>query len=751
MTANIAPTAVSLSARTTASAPSAMVQLSLSSAVSGLHVTVKDGARGYVTASATDVSGGASIRITGASPGSLAAGTYQDTVAVTVCYDSCSKQSANSPLSIPVTYKVTASDASSATPTLDSLTPSTVVAGSGAMTLVLAGSDFAQGSQVLWNGSARPTTFVSATSISAQLTAADVATVSQAWVTVTNASTGGGVSNVVKLPITAMTPSVSTVTPSAIGVGGSPFTLTVVGAGFDATAKVTWNGSARTTTYVSPNQLTAQITAADIATRGSYPVGVYNADGATTTPANTLPVNVVDSALSLSSMSPVAVTAGSPAFVATLIGTGFAPTSTVQWNGAARTTTYVSSTQLQAQVTAADIATAGTASVTVANTSGSPLVSAALTVAINAASLQATAIQLNALHNGVMNFRNIVPASAFPLASSWSTTLAGRVSYPLIVNDRVFVTVQLTNTTSELVALNATTGATLWGPVALSGVSHATYDSGKLLVQSTQSSGLRGLVTAYDPASGTQLWSSTINTEYFFDVPPTAANGMMYTAGTGDSGFVYALDANTGALVWSAGVLNGDDSSPTVTADGVYVSYVCNTYDLNPLTGARNWTNDTGCEGGGGGTGTMANGTYYSPNAGSRYDGMTFDPETGAAGPSYTADAQPVIGAQYGYFIQNGVLKALSLADNSVQWSLTADSAFDGAPLLVNGYLFVPGSNGRLYAVDAATGAQLWETSQGIVIDHNAYMPVWGMAAGEGKLVVPAGNTLTVYTLSTNP
>ena len=47
-------------------------------------------------------------------------------------------------------------------------------------------------------------------------------------------------------------------------------------------------------------------------------------------------------------------------------GTNFANGS-VRWNGSGRTTTYVSSTQLTASITAPDIAVEGTASVTVFN------------------------------------------------------------------------------------------------------------------------------------------------------------------------------------------------------------------------------------------------------------------------------------------------------------------------------------------------------------------------------------------------
>ena len=58
---------------------------------------------------------------------------------------------------------------------------------------------------------------------------------------------------------------------------------------------------------------------------------------------------------------------GSAAFTLNVIGTGFVSGATVYWNGNARTTTFVKSTQLTASITAADVATAGTANVTVSN------------------------------------------------------------------------------------------------------------------------------------------------------------------------------------------------------------------------------------------------------------------------------------------------------------------------------------------------------------------------------------------------
>ena len=68
-------------------------------------------------------------------------------------------------------------------------------------------------------------------------------------------------------------------------------------------------------------------------------------------------------------ISPTCTTAGSADFTLTVNGTNFVSTSTVNWNGAPLATSFVSSTQLTATVPASLVATAGTASVTVANPS----------------------------------------------------------------------------------------------------------------------------------------------------------------------------------------------------------------------------------------------------------------------------------------------------------------------------------------------------------------------------------------------
>jgi len=64
--------------------------------------------------------------------------------------------------------------------------------------------------------------------------------------------------------------------PGAIPPRGAGFTLTVNGTGFVPGAVVNWNGSVRETTFVTGSQVTAQITAADIANPGTALVTVSN-------------------------------------------------------------------------------------------------------------------------------------------------------------------------------------------------------------------------------------------------------------------------------------------------------------------------------------------------------------------------------------------------------------------------------------------------------------------------------------------
>ena len=64
---------------------------------------------------------------------------------------------------------------------------------------------------------------------------------------------------------------------------------------------------------------------------------------------------------------PASAAPGSGGFTLTVNGTGFSSGSVVDWNGSSRVTAVISTSQLKATITAADVAKAGTARVKVMN------------------------------------------------------------------------------------------------------------------------------------------------------------------------------------------------------------------------------------------------------------------------------------------------------------------------------------------------------------------------------------------------
>jgi hypothetical protein len=69
----------------------------------------------------------------------------------------------------------------------------------------------------------------------------------------------------------------------------------------------------------------------------------------------------------ITSISPSSATAGGAQFVVTVNGNDFAPDAQVNWNGIARMTSFRSSHQLMASISAVDIAQPGTIQVSVFN------------------------------------------------------------------------------------------------------------------------------------------------------------------------------------------------------------------------------------------------------------------------------------------------------------------------------------------------------------------------------------------------
>ncbi len=149
---------------------------------------------------------------------------------------------------------------------------------------------------------------------------------------------------------------ISKLSPFSANAPGAPTTLTVNGTGFTGSSAVMWNGSSRTTTFVSAAQLTAAISAADLGAGAVAQVNVK--DGANT--SNSLPFTVIGHAPTITNSTPASARVNSAATTITVTGTNFGSTSEVILNpdtgGTTITTSFVSATQLTATVPASFMA-----------------------------------------------------------------------------------------------------------------------------------------------------------------------------------------------------------------------------------------------------------------------------------------------------------------------------------------------------------------------------------------------------------
>jgi hypothetical protein len=267
-------------------------------------------------------------------------------------------------VSLPVTTQNGQITVTTPKPTIASLSPSSVIFGGPVFTLTVNGTNFINGSVVKWNGSARATTYVSNTKLTATISGADIASVGVISLTVYNPAPVNVESSPYNFYVNNPLPIIANIIPSSLLAGESSFKLIVNGTNFFNGSTIQWNGAGLATTFVSNIQLTANIDPQKIASGGLVNISVVNPapGGGTSAP---LTLTVINPQSTISKISPTSIMAGSPGFTLTVIGSKFVPASVIRWNGVDLATTWINSTQLAASIDASKVATGGTVSVSV--------------------------------------------------------------------------------------------------------------------------------------------------------------------------------------------------------------------------------------------------------------------------------------------------------------------------------------------------------------------------------------------------
>jgi hypothetical protein len=302
-------------------------------------------------------------------------------------------------------------------PTVTSLSPNAVTVPTVGFQMTVNGSHFQPNSVVRWNGVPVQTVQLSTTQLLAWCPFGGIQSGETISVDVMTPGPGGGTSSALTLTAGEAAPQVSWIAPTHVYTDSGDLTVSAVGTHFDADTKIYWNGTALATTtntnYAGRYYMQATLPAALIGSAGTAQVKLL-------TPAPgggsvTLPVAVTVHPPEIDSLSPADSAPGAGDFTLTVYGAGFDQDATVYWNGDALTTTYVSATELQAAVPAADVSDPGVAKVMVQNPAASGGTSSPASFAVDASgtSVQSLAQPVNDVvwDSAASVFYGSVPAS----------------------------------------------------------------------------------------------------------------------------------------------------------------------------------------------------------------------------------------------------------------------------------------------------------------------------------------------------
>ncbi len=167
-------------------------------------------------------------------------------------------------------------------------------------------------------------------------------------------------------------PNIASISPPSVYVNTPTTTIAINGSGFSPSSLAYLqnfsNTNALPTTYVSATKITTQVLDTSLSNLGDLGLYVSNPQpgGGTSFTAN---LHIVAREPFIGGVNPASIAAGTASEPILVNGQNFASGSTVQWNGVNVPTTYLSSTQLQAQPTTAELASPGIIQLTVKNPS----------------------------------------------------------------------------------------------------------------------------------------------------------------------------------------------------------------------------------------------------------------------------------------------------------------------------------------------------------------------------------------------
>jgi outer membrane protein assembly factor BamB len=359
---------------------------------------------------------------------------------------------------------------------------------------------------------------------------------------------------------------------------------------------------------------------------------------------------------------------------------------------------------------------------------------------------QSVAYRADVAHDGALSG----PGWSGPLSAIWSDAIFGTdvSSYPVVGQGAVYVVGGVGGGFGSIVlALDAETGATLWShPLGGSqNFAGLAYDAGRVFAVNSD-----GVLTAFDAASGTTDWSLQLEGQSSFESSPDAIDGVVYTAGGGQGGTLYANDERTGGAIWtSAEAIGDEDESPTLDASRIYFANPGYYSAYNRSDGGLAWTSGFGGTCCGEAPGVVADGHFYSPPE-QNLGGLILSAADGSEQGALASSVPPVVAGGSAYEAVGDGLDAVGEDGlGSTDWSFAGDAPLDGGMLLVGDTLFTSDQSDQVYGLDAATGALRWSANPSSELLYPGGPGGRGataeLAAGGGVLFVQDGDGIVAY------
>ena len=236
-----------------------------------------------------------------------------------------------------------------------------------------------------------------------------------------------------------------------------------------------------------------------------------------------------------------------------------------------------------------------------------------------------------------------------------------------------------------------------------------------------------GYVYALNASSGARIWN--YDTGYNVFSSSAVANGVLYVGGFEND---YALNATNGSVLWDQvpfyGTGNDVDSSVVVENGVVYIpSDEWGLFALNAEFGYVLWrfpidNNDGNAVSSSpvvvdGVVYTGGGNTIYALNASNGNQIWNFTTSRASSYSNYPhVSSSTVVGGVIYFDSGDGNIYALNTTYGSRLWNYTyafPDDAVPSAPTVVEGVVYIGSNNGNVYAVNATGGAKLWSSSTG--------------------------------------